>query len=202
MRANSAAPATAAFTFFSPRTDRASRPREDDPRKILWNAVEYVEKNSDKMDYPRYRNDGLPISSAPVESLVKQVNRRVKGTEKFWVSDQPPFPGNPHVRICEGARGETPSPYLDHPRARRRSTASLRSWQSWIPLAGKRFPSCARDCAHASSASGEQRAITWKSSSASYPENRLPTGPKRRNTDGKSHRSLVRRGRRRQVRLP
>lgn len=59
--------------------------REDDPRKILWNAVEYVEKNSDKMDYPRYRKEGLLISSAPVESLIKQINRRVKGTEKFWV---------------------------------------------------------------------------------------------------------------------
>jgi hypothetical protein len=36
------------------------------------------------MDYSRYRREGLPISSAPVESLIKQVNRRVKGTEKFW----------------------------------------------------------------------------------------------------------------------
>jgi len=60
---------------------------DDDPRKILANAVEYVEKNSDKMDYARYRKDGLPISSAPVESLIKQVNHRVKGTEKFWVSE-------------------------------------------------------------------------------------------------------------------
>jgi hypothetical protein len=61
--------------------------RDDDPRKILWNAVEYIEKNSDKMDYPRYRKEGLPISSAPVESLVKQINRRVKGTEKFWIPE-------------------------------------------------------------------------------------------------------------------
>lgn len=60
-------------------------PRDDDPRKILWNVVDYVEKNSDKMDYPRYRKEGLPISSASVESLVKQINRRVKGTEKFWI---------------------------------------------------------------------------------------------------------------------
>ena len=59
---------------------------EDDPRKILANAVEYIEKNRDKMDYARYRKEGLPISSAPVESLIKQVNQRVKGTEKFWVA--------------------------------------------------------------------------------------------------------------------
>ena len=36
------------------------------------------------MDYPRYRRLGLPISSAAVESVVKQMNRRIKGTEKFW----------------------------------------------------------------------------------------------------------------------
>ena len=28
---------------------------------------------------------GLPITSAVVESLVKQFNHRVKGTEKFWI---------------------------------------------------------------------------------------------------------------------
>ena len=37
------------------------------------------------MDYPEYRRLGLPISSAPVESTIKQINRRVKGTEKFWL---------------------------------------------------------------------------------------------------------------------
>ena len=58
--------------------------RDDDPRKILARAVDYVDKNSDKMDYPRYRREGLPISSAMVESLIKQVSRRVKGTDKFW----------------------------------------------------------------------------------------------------------------------
>ncbi len=57
---------------------------ENDPRKIIWGVLEYVEKNKDKLDYPRYRRDGLPISSAPVESLIQRVNRRVKGTEKFW----------------------------------------------------------------------------------------------------------------------
>jgi hypothetical protein len=59
--------------------------REDDPRKAVWEAVGYVENNRDKMDYPRYRKLGLPISSAPVESAIKQMNRRVKGSEKFWL---------------------------------------------------------------------------------------------------------------------
>ncbi len=36
------------------------------------------------MDYPRYRCEGLPVTSALIESLVKEMNYRVKGTEKFW----------------------------------------------------------------------------------------------------------------------
>jgi hypothetical protein len=58
--------------------------KEDDPRKTLARTVDYVDKNKDKMDYPEYRREGLPISSSMVESLIKQVSRRVKGTEKFW----------------------------------------------------------------------------------------------------------------------
>jgi hypothetical protein len=69
--------------------ERLGRPpekaKEDDPRKVVWEAVGYVENNRDKMDYPRYRKLGLPISSAAVESTIKRVNRRLKGTEKFWL---------------------------------------------------------------------------------------------------------------------
>ena len=35
------------------------------------------------MNYPAYRNQGLPITSAHMESTVKQINRRVKGSEKY-----------------------------------------------------------------------------------------------------------------------
>ena len=41
---------------------------EDDPRRVVAEAVSYVEHNRGRMDYPRYRQLGLPISSAPVES--------------------------------------------------------------------------------------------------------------------------------------
>jgi hypothetical protein len=58
---------------------------DDDPRQVVADAVGYVRNNRGRMDYPRYRRLGLPISSAPVESVVKQLNRRVKGTEKSWV---------------------------------------------------------------------------------------------------------------------
>lgn len=46
--------------------------------------MRYVENNRERMDYPRYRQMGLPVSSSLVESLVKQINHRVKGTEQFW----------------------------------------------------------------------------------------------------------------------
>jgi hypothetical protein len=44
--------------------------------------------NRSRMDYPRYRREGLPITSSPIESWVKQLNQRVKGSEKFWNDDQ------------------------------------------------------------------------------------------------------------------
>jgi len=36
------------------------------------------------MDYPAYRQAGLPVTTAWMESLVKEINYRVKGTEMFW----------------------------------------------------------------------------------------------------------------------
>jgi hypothetical protein len=62
-----------------------AKAKDDDRRKVLWEAIGYVTNNRDKMDYPRYRQLGLPISSASVESTIKQMNRRVKGSEKFWL---------------------------------------------------------------------------------------------------------------------
>jgi hypothetical protein len=58
---------------------------EHDARLIIARAAEYVANNYDRMDYPRYRKLGLPCSSAPVESTVKQFSRRLKGTEKVWL---------------------------------------------------------------------------------------------------------------------
>lgn len=57
---------------------------EDDPRRIVQKAVTYLTNNRARMDYPEYRRQGLPISSALMESLIKEINWRVTGTEKFW----------------------------------------------------------------------------------------------------------------------
>jgi hypothetical protein len=57
---------------------------DDDPRAIVQTTVTYLENNQSRMDYPEYRRQGLPVSSSLVESLIKEMNFRVKGTEKFW----------------------------------------------------------------------------------------------------------------------
>ena len=57
---------------------------DDDPNRPLVDAVRYLTNNRLRMDYPSYRRLGLPVTSSPMESLVKQINLRVKGTEMFW----------------------------------------------------------------------------------------------------------------------
>jgi hypothetical protein len=56
-----------------------------DPRKVLSLVLQYVKDNAERMDYARYRREGLPVTSTLVESLIKQLNKRLKGTEKFWL---------------------------------------------------------------------------------------------------------------------
>jgi hypothetical protein len=60
--------------------------KEDDPRRVVAETIGYVRNNRERMDYPSYRRRGLPISSAPVESTIKRMNRRIKGSEKFWLT--------------------------------------------------------------------------------------------------------------------
>lgn len=55
-----------------------------DPRKIVAVTLGYLRTHEKRMEYARYRRLGLPIMSSYAESAVKQINHRVKGTEKFW----------------------------------------------------------------------------------------------------------------------
>lgn len=57
---------------------------ETDPRRIVSSTLTYLRNNQPRMDYPRYRREGLPVTSSLAESMVKQVSKRVKGTEMFW----------------------------------------------------------------------------------------------------------------------
>ena len=63
-------------------------PREGDaetsPPQRVADALRYLSNQRARMNYPEYRRQGLPITSSHVESTIKRINRRVKGTEKFW----------------------------------------------------------------------------------------------------------------------
>jgi hypothetical protein len=70
------------------RQQRLGLPPEDaskeDPRRRLAEAIGYFRNNVSRMNYPEYRRQGLTTTSSHMESLVKQINVRVKGTEKFF----------------------------------------------------------------------------------------------------------------------
>ena len=59
-------------------------PPPTDPRAVLGKTIGDLQKNRPRMGYPESRCQGLPVTSSAVESLIKEVNYRVKGTEKFW----------------------------------------------------------------------------------------------------------------------
>lgn len=57
---------------------------ESDPRQLAFDALRYLKKNAGRMRYDDYRRQGLPIMTSAVESVIKLINRRVKGSEKYW----------------------------------------------------------------------------------------------------------------------
>jgi hypothetical protein len=66
-------------------------PSKDDsatsPRSVVHRSLRYLRNHQDKMNYDEYRRQGLPLTSSLMESMVKQIGRRVKGTEKFWTEE-------------------------------------------------------------------------------------------------------------------
>jgi hypothetical protein len=76
------------ITELGRRQEEVGQPTKDEsetsPRRVIADALRYLKNNQDRMKYEEYRRLGLPMTSSHVESTVKQFNRRVKGTEKFW----------------------------------------------------------------------------------------------------------------------
>ena len=62
---------------------------KSDPRQVVSKSLTYLENNRTRMNYPEYRRQGMPTMSGLVESLIKQFNYRVKGTEKSWLRRTP-----------------------------------------------------------------------------------------------------------------
>lgn len=86
---------------------------ETDPRKIVAATVRYLENNRSRMDYPSYRGAGLPVTTAWMESLVKEMNYRVKGTEMFW-NDPEGVEAILQVRAAALSDDDRLSKYLRH----------------------------------------------------------------------------------------
>ena len=67
-----------------PSAEVAVADGESETVKVVHRTWNYLTNNRARMDYARYRREGLPVTSSLAESLVKQISKRVKGTEKFW----------------------------------------------------------------------------------------------------------------------
>ncbi|MSR57365.1 MAG: hypothetical protein EXS05_06810 [Planctomycetaceae bacterium] len=50
-------------------------------------SLTYLQNQCSRMNYPEYRRQGLAITSCHIESTVKQLNYRVKGSEMFWTDE-------------------------------------------------------------------------------------------------------------------
>ena len=79
---------TALIASLTARQVELGEPEESDaetsPRRKLAEALGYFRNQQGRMKYAEYRREGLPITTSHVESTIKQMNQRVKGTEKFW----------------------------------------------------------------------------------------------------------------------
>jgi hypothetical protein len=76
------------ITELAGRQQELGPPTADDgetsPRRLVADTLTYLQNQKERMNYPEYRRLGLPITSAHMESTVKQLNRRIKGSEKYW----------------------------------------------------------------------------------------------------------------------
>jgi len=108
---------------------------ENDPRQIVARTITYLGNNQTRMDYPGYRRQGLPVTTAWMESLVKELNYRVKGTEMFW-NDPEGAEAILQVRaaaLCDDdrlvahLRTRPGSPFTRHPKTRKMTNTKCRS---------------------------------------------------------------------------
>ena len=76
------------ITALAKRQSELGVPTDEDgptsPRQIVSGALTYLQNQQSRMNYPLYRKLGLPITSSHMESAIKELNFRMKGTEKFW----------------------------------------------------------------------------------------------------------------------
>jgi hypothetical protein len=87
------------------RADELGPPPDGDetsPAAIVAKTLGYLQNQCGRMKYHEYRRLGLPITSSHIESTIKQINRRMKGTEKFWDQGAEPL-----LQLVAGRLSET-----------------------------------------------------------------------------------------------
>lgn len=89
-------------------------------REVLKESLTYLTNNAFRMKYDEYRTKGLPITTTLIESTIKQVGRRMKGTEKFWGPN-----AEPQLQLVADRLSET-RPLDDFWRRRENSQAGFR----------------------------------------------------------------------------
>ena len=73
---------------------------ETDPSKTVHESLTYFKNNRQQMNYPEYRREGMPVTSSLIESLIKEINWRIKGTEKFWNRPEEPPAARPALSVA------------------------------------------------------------------------------------------------------
>ena len=58
-----------------------------EPRRIVASTLTYLRNQALHMNYPAYQTSGLPITRSHMETTMKELNCRLKGTEKFWSNE-------------------------------------------------------------------------------------------------------------------
>jgi hypothetical protein len=97
---------------------------ETSPAAQAAKTLVYLRNQRARMNYAHYRRLGLPITSSHIESTIKQINRRVKGTEKFWHQGAEPL-----LRLAADHISETNT--FDHFwKNRRQNLQSTRRYQT------------------------------------------------------------------------
>ncbi len=85
----------------NPRTERNRH-----PARPVANSLAYLTNQRERMKYDQYRKQGLPITSSPIESTVKQRSTGgIKGTEKFWDEG-----ADPMLHLVADRLGAKPTP--------------------------------------------------------------------------------------------
>ena len=113
-------------------------------------SLTYLENNRTRMNYPEYRRQGLPPMSGLVESLIKQFNYRVKGTEKSWLLENAESILQVRAGLAVGGRasgeahGWTHVPTLSAVQARYRRGKSCVAQTIWVKLFQLQTMCCAR----------------------------------------------------------